>query len=115
MIKVIIFDLDGLLIDSQPLQYKAYNQIFSKYGFPITKKEWQDDWIHNSISCKKWIKKKNLPLDFEKVRAEKKRLYEKLILTDLELKSGANNAINSLLAEYRLCIASASMKSSIDI
>lgn len=115
MIKIIIFDLDGLLIDSQPLQYKAYNKVFSKYGYPISQKEWKNEWIHNSISCKKWIQKNNLPLDFTKIRSEKKKIYEQLILTDLELKDGANNAINVLSDEYKICIASASMKSSIDI
>ena len=115
MIKVVIFDLDGLLIDSQPLQYKAYNQVFSKYGFSISKEEWIDEWVHNSISCKEWIHKKNLPLDFDKVRAEKQKIYEELIPTDLELKPGSINAINLLFAEYKLCIASASMKPSIEV
>jgi len=115
MIKVVIFDLDGLLINSQLLQHKAYNQVFSKYGYPITKKEWEDEWIQNSICCKDWIKKNNLPLNFEKLRAEKKEIYEKLILTDMELKPGANNAIDALSKEYQLCIASGSVKSSIDV
>jgi len=115
MIKAVIFDLDGLLIDSQPLQYKAYSQVFLKYGFPISKQEWEDEWIHNSISCNGWVQKNNLPLDFEKMRSEKKKIYERLVLTDLKLKDGANNAINRLLIEYPLCIASASRKSSIDV
>ncbi|MBU0766712.1 HAD family phosphatase [Patescibacteria group bacterium] len=115
MIKVVIFDLDGLLIDSQPLQYKAYNRVFSEYGFPISKEEWIDEWINNSISCREWIHKMNLPLDFAKVRAEKQKVYEEFIPTDLELKPGAMNAINLLFVEYKLCIASASMKPSIEV
>lgn len=114
MIKLIIFDLDGVLIDSQPLQYEAYNKVFSKYGFPISEEEWEEDWIHGSISCEGWIKKKGLPLDFAKMRAEKKEIYEKLIVTDLKLKSGVNEAINLLSDNYLLCIASASRKSAID-
>lgn len=115
MIKVIIFDLDGLLIDSQPLQYDAYNQVFSKYGYPITKKEWLDDWIHNSISAKGWIEKKDLPLNHKKIRAEKKEIYNDLILSKMKLKPGAEKLIDLLSDNFPLCIASASMKVSIDI
>lgn len=60
-------------------------------------------------------REKNLPLDPEKMRAEKKELYDKLILTDLKLKPGADNLINSLLDQYQLCIASASRRLSLDL
>lgn len=56
MIKAIIFDLDGLLVDSQPLQYKAYNQVFSSYGYPLSENDWFQ-WIHQSLSPKEWIEK----------------------------------------------------------
>ncbi|MDP6625408.1 MAG: HAD hydrolase-like protein, partial [Nitrospinota bacterium] len=30
--KGIIFDFDGLLVDSEPFHYKAYNTVFEEYG-----------------------------------------------------------------------------------
>ncbi len=114
MIKVIIFDLDGLLIDSQPLQYKAYNQVFSKYGFPLTLDNWHE-WIHNSYSAKIWIQKNKLPLEAETIRVEKKKIYDKLIHDELELKPGAWNLINKLYGKFRLCIASSSRIESIEL
>lgn len=107
MIKVIIFDLDGLLVNSQPLQYKAYNHVFSKYGYPLSSDEWEE-WIQNSYSANAWIKKHNLPLNPEKIRAEKKEIYDQLIATELNLMPGARKAIRLLSKKYRLCIASSS-------
>ena len=112
MIKTIIFDLDGLLIDSQPLQYKAYNQVFSQYGFPLTLKNWHE-WIHNGYDAKIWIQKNRLSLDAEKIRAEKKIIYDKFIQDELQLKQGAINVINKLYKKYKLCIASSSRIESI--
>lgn len=112
MIKVVIFDLDGLLIDSQPLQYEAYNQVFTKYGFPLTHENWWD-WVHGSINQKTWIQKNNLPLAPEKIRAEKKQIYNKLIIEKLRLKPGAQNLVNRLFGKFRLCIASSSRIESI--
>lgn len=107
MIKVIIFDLDGTLIDSQPLQYKAYNSVFSAHGYPLGKQEW-DEWIQGSYSPKIWIERHSLPLDFEKIRAEKKVIYDRLIAEEMTLKPGALDLINALHGRYRLCIASSS-------
>jgi len=114
MIKVIIFDLDGLLINSQPLQFKAYNQAFSKYGFHLTPNNW-NKWIHQGLNAQIWIQKHNLPLDATTIRAEKKRIYDKLIHDELELKPGALNLINSLYGKFRLCIASSSRIESIEL
>jgi len=113
MIKIIIFDLDGLLVNSQPLQYKAYNHVFSKYGYPLSKDKWEE-WIQNSHHVKDWIKKHNLPLNPEKIRAEKKEIYDQLIASKLNLMSGAKKVVKLLSKKYRLCIASSSRIESIE-
>ncbi|MBU0646729.1 HAD family phosphatase [Patescibacteria group bacterium] len=113
MIRVIIFDLDGLLVDSQPLQYVAYNQVFTKYGHPITVEGWHA-WIDNSYSVTEWIDViGGLNLDPEVVRSEKKVLYERLIKSDLELKPGVLSRVKTLSKSYSICVASASRMESI--
>jgi HAD superfamily hydrolase (TIGR01509 family) len=112
--KVIIFDLDGLLVDSQPIQYKAYNQVFTKYGFPLSILDWKN-WVENSYSAKSWITKNQIPLAYEKVRSEKKEVYNELILSELELMPGAKSIVNELNNNFRLCIASASRLESIEL
>jgi len=114
MIKVIIFDLDGLLVDSLPLLYKAYNQVFTKYGCPLSLKDWRE-WINGSLKPKIWIQKNKLPVKEDEIRTEKKKIYEKLIRDELQLKSGALNLINNLYGKYRLCIASASRIESVKL
>ena len=52
-IRLIIFDLDGTLIDSQPLQYEAFNTLFSQHRHPISREEWIKYWIHKSYTAEK--------------------------------------------------------------
>ncbi len=40
--KGIIFDFDGLLVDSEPFHYKAYNTVFEEYGHTIDPDEY---WV----------------------------------------------------------------------
>ncbi|UCD37327.1 MAG: HAD family phosphatase [Fidelibacterota bacterium] len=40
MIKAIIFDMDGVVVDSEPLYQKAEEQLFQEYGVSIP----EDDW-----------------------------------------------------------------------
>jgi len=39
-ISTVIFDMDGLLIDSEPLWYEAANEAFGSYGISISPKEY---------------------------------------------------------------------------
>ena len=113
MIEVVIFDLDGLLVDSQPLQYRAYNRVFSDHGYPIGHEDWQT-MVRQSYSIKRWIEEHELPLDSELIRNRKKEIYDRLIKEELQLKPGAKKAVELLSREYRLCIASASRIESIE-
>ncbi len=114
MVTTVIFDMDGVLVDSQKLQYKAYNTVLTNYGFPIPAKDWVL-WIHHSMGGNEWIKRNNLPLDPHRIREEKKIIYDRLIDEEMELKPGVRELIGLLKKNnYRLCIASASRKESID-
>ena len=40
----VIFDFDGVLADSEPYHYLAYNEIFEKYGHSLNKSEYWVEW-----------------------------------------------------------------------
>jgi len=48
MIKAIIFDLDGVLVDARETHYHALNNALARFGYTITREEhlssfWWDD------------------------------------------------------------------------
>jgi len=107
MIKVIIFDMDGTLVDSTALQYKAFKIVFTNHGFSMNEDDWHE-WILNSYNTKSYIEKKGLDLDSETIRAEKHKLYLELVKNELQLKPGARKVVMDLSKKYRLAVASAS-------
>lgn len=112
MFEVVIFDLDGLLVDSEPLQYRAFNEVFSRYGCPLRFDEylrWRDWQL-----TPRWIEHYGLSLDAEVVRAEKKKVYDRLVREEVALKPGAESLVHLAAGHCRLCIASGSRLESIE-
>jgi beta-phosphoglucomutase-like phosphatase (HAD superfamily) len=112
-LKAVIFDLDGLLVDSEPLQFRAYREAFSSYGLPFTVSDWQK-WHALGASASIWIASMGWDLDAEIIRAEKKLRYDRFVESDLTLKPGARSLIEDLASNgIRLCVASGSRIESI--
>ena len=49
MVEVLIFDLDGTLVDSEPLPYQAFNEVFSQVS---SRQHWWCDHSKRSASSK---------------------------------------------------------------
>ncbi|MCR4327968.1 MAG: HAD family phosphatase [Patescibacteria group bacterium] len=113
MIKAIIFDLDGLLIDSQHLQYQSASKAFLEKGNILTKEDWHH-FIHGDMDYKKWIELNHILTTAEEVRARKKEIYDRLIKTELQLKAGADNLVHLLHGKFKLAVASHSRIESIE-
>lgn len=112
MFDLVVFDLDGLLVDSEPLQFRAYREAFRRHGVDLGIDDWPR-WHALEASARRWIETFELNLDAEAIRAEKKQVYEMLIETELELKPGAKTLAEALSRHSRLCVASGSRPESI--
>ncbi len=44
MLKAIIFDMDGLMVDTEIISFQCYKDIIESYGFNFTKKEYIEDY-----------------------------------------------------------------------
>lgn len=68
MIKAIIFDNDGVLVDSEPLHHTAEKETMAKYGVDITEKDFMK---YVGVSTEKmindWIQEFNLNVTFDEI------------------------------------------------
>jgi HAD superfamily hydrolase (TIGR01509 family) len=93
MIKAVIFDMDGLLVDSEPLSYEAIRMTFDKYGFHLTEEEFITHYLKRGMSTKDLIKKYLLKMPIEDVINMKNSLFERLIREKLKLMLGVNEIL----------------------
>ena len=113
MIQSVIFDLDGLLIDSEAVSYKIYQEWMKKYGcgFPI-------DYYAQNLCGRSSVHNMNLviqdfhlPLSLEEGLAISTALEEKYVQTGFDLKEGVKELLEFLKShKYKISLASSSVR-----
>jgi HAD superfamily hydrolase (TIGR01509 family) len=80
-IKAIIFDFDGLILDTEITMYQAWQEIFQTYGLSLSIQEWAGFLGHSADPEEPYVALENYlqkPVDREAIRAKR-------ILREIEL------------------------------
>lgn len=111
MITTVIFDLDGLLADTEPLQMQAYQQALSEHGVVLTEDEYAQHWIRAGRGIDEFVADHQLSLVPAMVRRRKAQLYQSLLAASLRAMPGAPEMLEQLYQHKRLAVASSSPRS----
>lgn len=77
MIKTLIFDLDGLLVDSEKNHYLAYNRALNEYNILLTERDFINHWTNNGLGIKEYLEKKSINISVKMIK-DKKIFYIKI-------------------------------------
>jgi HAD superfamily hydrolase (TIGR01509 family) len=108
MINAVIFDLDGLLADTEKLHQSAYQTVFSELGYELSGQEYANHWIRFGRGTDAFIAQKHLGFDPNFVRREKARLYKKLVSSSAKPMPGARELLCSLQGRKLMGLATSS-------
>lgn len=112
MIKAILFDLDGVLIDAKEWHYEALNKALAPFGYNITRDEHLT--IYDGISTKEKLIKLGVPEDLRELIAELKRNYTR---QQVRLQTKPSHAkqvmLHALKKKYKLGCGSNAQKYSV--
>ncbi len=103
-IKLICFDLDGLLVDTEPYYFEAHASVFADHGVTITADEYARRWIIKGEKTDTIAPEKGITADHRAMTNEAKRRFRALVAKDLRLMPGALDAVKraSLIAPTAL-------------
>jgi HAD superfamily hydrolase (TIGR01509 family) len=106
----VIFDLDGVIVDSEPLQYRAYAAVLEALGVSITRAEYAREWIAAGHGPEYAVRTYRLSLTPADLKARKSEVYGRLLQTEARLIPGARAALDRLGAAFRLGLATNSSR-----
>lgn len=117
MIKLIIFDLDGVLVDARELHYEALNRALAGIGFTITREEHLSTYDGLPTTKKlelltenKGLQKENYDLIWKK----KQEFTSSIINEEMTYDERLRGILSKLKSQgYTICVASNSIRESV--
>jgi beta-phosphoglucomutase len=115
VIAAIVFDFDGVLVDSEPLHLRAYQEVLEPRGISLPREEYYARYLgfDDEGMFRQMASSRNWEIDAPGVRAlieEKTRVYEAMIAAGDVFYPGAPDCVRRLAADYPLGIASGALK-----
>jgi HAD superfamily hydrolase (TIGR01509 family) len=101
----ILFDLDGVIIDSEKLQYRAYQQVLAPFGVQVTPEEYGREWIGNGRGAEYAVATYQLPLQPDELRRLRTDVYFDLLRQEITLMPGVVTALQRLHPHFALAVA----------
>jgi HAD superfamily hydrolase (TIGR01509 family) len=105
--ELVIFDCDGVLVDSEPLAIRIDSIIFAEFGMPMSEEEIIDRFVGRSPSVTHDAIEAHLghplPEDFE---ARSRAMFDEIYARELEPIDGIEEALDQITAPT--CVASSS-------
>jgi HAD superfamily hydrolase (TIGR01509 family) len=103
--RAVIFDLDGVLIDSEALQYQAYSRVLARFDARVTRDEYAEHWIAAGRGPEYAVQRFRLPLAADELRALKHPIYHQLLRQQVTLMPGTVAALARLQPHFALAVA----------
>ena len=99
MLKAVLFDMDGVIVDTEPLHHKAYQQMFSKVGIEVSSSMYEGFTGQSTYDiCKQLCSHFELKQNPQELVQLKRDFFTKLFFEDNDLQ--LINGVEQLIKNY---------------
>ena len=99
--EAVIFDLDGLLADTEIISLKVYQELLRDFGIPFTEETYSRDYSghREEENVQRFLDTYDLPWNFDQTLDKVYELEAQILAQGVNLKKGAKNLLTYLQKE----------------
>ena len=111
----VVFDLDGVLVDSEGLHVEAWRILFARHGLEVTDAEYAHGVGMSDVDWLEWLfAHRGTTADIASLREAKREIFQGLLVADIRPFPGVVPLVRALCGEFRLGVASNSWRQNIE-
>ncbi len=111
----VIFDLDGVLVDSEGLHVEAWRTLFARHGIQASDEEYARGVGMSDVDWLEWLLGSHgLEGDVASLREAKREIFQTLLAENVRPFPGVVDLVRALQPEFRLGVASNSWRQNIE-
>ncbi|MBI3610619.1 MAG: HAD family phosphatase [Nitrospirae bacterium] len=115
MLRAVIFDCDGVIVDSEPHHLKAFKEVLAEEGISLSTEDYYSKYLAmDDKGCfEAVLHEHNRPVDNKILKSliiRKMEIYRRLSQQELILYPGVVDLVRKLQGRYRLAIASGAFR-----
>ena len=104
MLRAVIFDFDGVIVDSELVHYTALNKAFAKYDIQVPKEKYWSDYLayndlENILAVSRDYNADFKDEDIRWILESKSQYFDEMVKTETALIDGASDFVNMLKAD----------------
>src|SRR5262245_9321840 len=111
MINAILWDNDGVLVDTEHLYFEATQRVLSSAGIPLTQEQYVELFLRQSKGAWHLAEERGLPSsEIERLRDERNALYARRLSEGPRVISGIPGVLDALHSQYIMGIVTSSRR-----
>jgi len=114
VIRGVVFDLDGVVADTERLQWAAYRKVLAEFGIDVGIDEYRREWIATGFGPEYACRTYRLPITPDDLRARKAPVYQAMLRDGVQACAGAGAALARLGRTHRIGLATNTARDEVD-
>lgn len=106
----LFFDMDGTLIDSEPVHYRAYAAMLAEYGHSFDEQMFASFVGKSTLTNVRWLKQRYCLSGDEQVHVAKKQAYFSQFLSSVVVFPDVISLLEKAAAQYPLTVVTSTKK-----